>query len=111
VRIVVDGVQRGYLVIADISGYTAFLAGSELTHANEIMGDLTSCVVDNLRAPIHVVKFEGDAVFAYAPEPAISEEAQMMEDAEATGMTSRMAAGTGQDEAPANEAARDTSAQ
>ena len=48
---------------------------------------------------------------AVAPEPAISEEAQMMEDAEATGMTSRMAAGTGQDEAPANEAARDTSAQ
>jgi hypothetical protein len=49
------------------------------------------------------------AANAVSPEPALSQEAQMMEDAEATGMTSRMAAGTGQEEAPAN--AQDTSGQ
>lgn len=46
---------------------------------------------------------------AVPPEPPLSEDAQMMEDAEATGMTSRMA--SGQAEAPGNEAARDMSGQ
>jgi hypothetical protein len=29
--------QHGYLVLADISGYTCFLAGVELTHAREMI--------------------------------------------------------------------------
>jgi hypothetical protein len=29
--------QRGYLVLADISGYTFYLAGTELTHARVVM--------------------------------------------------------------------------
>jgi len=74
-----DGVQRGYLVLADVSGYTAFLTGSELTHASEIMHDLTSCVIDNLRAPLRVVKLEGDAVFVYAPADAVSDGARVLE--------------------------------
>ena len=32
--------QHGYLVIADISGYTSFLAGTELEHSQEILADL-----------------------------------------------------------------------
>ena len=32
--------QNGYLVIADISGYTAFLSGSELEHAED---SLSAC--------------------------------------------------------------------
>jgi hypothetical protein len=28
--------QHGYLVLADISGYTSYLAGVELTHARDI---------------------------------------------------------------------------
>ncbi len=74
-----DGVERGDLVLADVSGYTAFLTGSELTHANEIMRDLTSCVVDNLAAPLRVVKLEGDAVFAYALQAAISDGERVVE--------------------------------
>jgi len=29
--------QHGYLVLADISGYTSYLAGLELTHAREMI--------------------------------------------------------------------------
>ena len=29
--------RQGYLVVADISGYTAFLTGTELDQAHEIM--------------------------------------------------------------------------
>ena len=29
--------QHGYLVIADFSGYTSYLAGVELTHARQII--------------------------------------------------------------------------
>jgi len=33
-------IQRGYLVLADISGYTSFLSQTELDHAQEILSDL-----------------------------------------------------------------------
>ena len=32
--------KHGYLVLADIGGYTGFLAQVELTHADEILTDL-----------------------------------------------------------------------
>lgn len=54
------------LVIADISGYTRFLAGAELDHAQDILADLVGTVVDRLRPTLHLAKLEGDAAFAYA---------------------------------------------
>jgi hypothetical protein len=60
--------QHGYLVLADISGYTAYLAGSELEHAHEILTDLLEVLVGQIRAVLDVSKLEGDAVFANAPE-------------------------------------------
>ncbi|MEW5851749.1 MAG: DUF2652 domain-containing protein [Myxococcota bacterium] len=57
----------GWLLLADISGYTAFLTGSELEHAHDILKDLMRGIISGLRAPVRVVKLEGDAVFAYAP--------------------------------------------
>ena len=60
--------QQGYLFIADISGYTAFLTGSELDHAQDIMKSLIENVLDNMPPPVVVSKLEGDAVFAYTPE-------------------------------------------
>jgi len=32
--------QHGYLILAEISGYTAYLAGVELDHAHDILTDL-----------------------------------------------------------------------
>src|SRR5258706_13584613 len=53
-------------VIADISGYTGFLAGVELEHAQDIIADVMDTMVRRLRPPFRLAKFEGDAAFFYA---------------------------------------------
>jgi uncharacterized protein YndB with AHSA1/START domain len=53
------------LVIADISGYTGFLAGAELDHAQDILADLMSTVVGAFRPTFKLAKLEGDAAFVY----------------------------------------------
>ena len=58
--------ESACFVIADISGYTRFLAGVELDHAQDIIADVMDTVVRGLRPPFRLAKFEGDAVFAYA---------------------------------------------
>jgi hypothetical protein len=60
--------QHGYLVLADISGYTSYLAGVELDHAHEILTDLLETIVGMFKTILTVSKLEGDAVFAYTPE-------------------------------------------
>ncbi len=63
--------ERGCLVIADISGYTGYLAGSELDHAQDVLADLMETVVNGLRPVLRLAKLEGDAAFAYAPAPKV----------------------------------------
>jgi uncharacterized protein YndB with AHSA1/START domain len=58
--------EAAYFAIADISGYTNFLAAVELEHAQDIIADLMDTVVKGLRPPFRLAKFEGDAVFVYA---------------------------------------------
>lgn len=58
--------EAAYFVIADISGYTSFLAGVELDHAQDIIADLMDTVVKGLRPPFRLAKFEGDAAFVHA---------------------------------------------
>ena len=41
--------ESACFVIADISGYTGFLAGVELDHAHDIIADLMDTVVRGLR--------------------------------------------------------------
>jgi len=60
--------ENGYLVIADISGYTAFLTQVELEHAEGIMKSLFDTLVKEIQSPLVISKLEGDAIFAYAPE-------------------------------------------
>ena len=59
------------LAIADITGYTRFLAGTELDHAQDILADLMSTVVASLRPTLRLAKLEGDAVFVYAITDAV----------------------------------------
>jgi hypothetical protein len=54
------------LLIADISGYTGYLAGVELDHAEEILTDLMGTIVSALRPGFRLAKLEGDAAFTYA---------------------------------------------
>src|SRR4029077_5494475 len=58
--------ELAYFAIADISGYTSFLAGVELDHAQDIIADFMDTVVKGLRPPFRLAKFEGDAPFVYA---------------------------------------------
>jgi uncharacterized protein YndB with AHSA1/START domain len=53
------------LVIADIAGYTGYLAGVELDHAQDILADLMGTVVAALRPAFRLAKLEGDAAFVY----------------------------------------------
>jgi len=58
--------ESACFVIADISGYTSFLAGVELDHAQDIIADVMDTVLRCLRPPFRLAKFEGDAAFVYA---------------------------------------------
>jgi uncharacterized protein YndB with AHSA1/START domain len=60
--------QQGYMVLADISGYTSYVASTELTHSQEILSELLELIVSRFRVWLTIHKLEGDAVFAYAPE-------------------------------------------
>ena len=57
--------ESACLLIADISGYTRYLAGTELDHAQDILADLMTTVVNALRPGYRLAKLEGDAAFAY----------------------------------------------
>jgi uncharacterized protein YndB with AHSA1/START domain len=59
------------LVIADISGYTGFLAGAELDHAQDILADLMSTVITSFRPTFKLAKLEGDAAFVYTIAPTV----------------------------------------
>ena len=63
--------ESACLLIADISGYTGYLAGVELDHAQDILADLIDTIVGALRPPFHLSKLEGDAAFVYVTTPEI----------------------------------------
>ena len=68
--------EEGYLLLADISGYTAFLAGVEQAHGVDfsagipagygVLGALLDAVVEGVQPDFGVEELEGDAVFAVA---------------------------------------------
>lgn len=58
--------ERGYLLIADITGYTRYLNASELEHAQGVLTSLMELLVDHARPPMVVSQLEGDAVFSFA---------------------------------------------
>ena len=59
--------QPACFLIADISGYTGYLADVELDHAQDILADLIGAVVTALRPNFRLAKLEGDAAFTYMP--------------------------------------------
>jgi uncharacterized protein YndB with AHSA1/START domain len=60
--------NSAYLIITDISGYTAFLTQAELEHAQDIMEGLFKALLDSIKPPLLISKPEGDALFCYAPD-------------------------------------------
>jgi uncharacterized protein DUF2652 len=58
--------ERGFLVLADISGFTAFVTTTELEHGPPIIAELLEAVIERLAPPLEIQEVEGDAVFAFA---------------------------------------------
>ncbi len=79
-----SGVGRGTLLLADISGYTAFLqavagahaadmaAGTFVPEAYPLLTSLLDGIVERIAPPFVLSKLEGDAVFAFAAEGELS---------------------------------------
>jgi len=58
--------DTGFLVCADITGYTSYLSTSELEHASGILGALLNLLLGETTTPLHVSRVEGDAVISYS---------------------------------------------
>lgn len=60
--------QKGFLLIADITGYTMFLTSSELEHAQGVLDALFKSIFAEITAPIVLSNLQGDAALAYLPD-------------------------------------------
>src|SRR6478735_8856913 len=60
--------ETGFLLIADLTGYTAYVSRSEIEHAPVIAGDLLETIVGRLDPPFRLAKFEGDAAFLFVED-------------------------------------------
>lgn len=59
---------HGYLLIADITGYTQYLSESELEHAQDSLTAILKLLVDHTRSPLIISRLAGDAVISYGLE-------------------------------------------
>jgi hypothetical protein len=76
------GMERGTLLLADISGYTAFLqsvgnahaadmaAGTFVPTAYPLLTSLLDGIIEQVTPPFTLSKLEGDAIFAFADDGA-----------------------------------------
>ncbi len=59
-------IEKGFLLITDITGYTSFLTSSELEHAELIIGELFTSQLQAIDSPFKISNFQGDAILCYA---------------------------------------------
>ena len=71
--------QDGILVLADISGFTAFVTATELEHGPQIIKALLEAVMRRLSPPLEIQEVEGDAVFALGPDGALAAPSRLLE--------------------------------
>ena len=71
--------QTGYLVLADISGYTSFVAQTEIEHADLALSYLLETIVEQISGLLTVGQLEGDAIFAYIEESQLQEAESLLE--------------------------------
>ena len=71
--------QTGYLVLADISGYTSYVAQTEIEHADMALSFLMETLVEQLSSLLVICQLEGDAVFAYLEESKLGEAKSLLE--------------------------------
>lgn len=62
-------IHTGFLILADISGYTSYVAKSEIENAQALLAELLKRIVEQFQSVVKISRLEGDAVFAYTMEP------------------------------------------
>ncbi len=70
--------QTGYLFLADISGYTSFVAKTEIEHADIALSYLLETIVETLGDCLNIAKLEGDAVFCYCDTDKLPKERSLL---------------------------------
>jgi hypothetical protein len=70
--------EDGVLILADISGFTAFVTATELEHGPQIIGTLLEAVMQRLSPPLEIQEVEGDAVFALGADGALLPPARLL---------------------------------
>lgn len=58
--------RKGFLVLADITGFTPFVATTELEHSQEILQNILRAIISFLTPTFRLAEVEGDAVFVYS---------------------------------------------
>ena len=71
--------EDGVLVLADISGFTAFVTATELEHGPPMVAELLGEVMGRLSPPLEIQEVEGDAVFALGPDRALTSPAALLD--------------------------------
>ncbi|RJQ84148.1 MAG: DUF2652 domain-containing protein [Desulfobacteraceae bacterium] len=79
-----DRIERGFIVLADISGFTSFMERTEIAHSATILQGLINLIIQRFSPVLHIAEVEGDAVFAYVPESRITRGELLLELIEAT---------------------------
>jgi hypothetical protein len=83
--------EKGFLLIADISGYTSFLSKSELEPAAEHLRVFLDLLIEHTKPPLLVSRLQGDAVISYAPEGSFLQGQTLVEMIEETYLAFRKA--------------------
>ena len=71
--------EDGALVLADISGFTAFVTAAELEHGPPIIAALLEAVMRQISPPLEIQEVEGDAVFALGPDRTLEPPAKLLD--------------------------------
>jgi hypothetical protein len=78
-RIAMRITKHGFLVLADITGFTAFVTTTEIEHGPPIVAELLEEVIRRISPPLAVHGVEGDAVFALGPDGTLLPPARLLD--------------------------------
>lgn len=71
--------RYGFLVLADISGFTEFVTATELEHGPPIIAELLEEVIRRFSPPLAIEGVEGDAVFALGRDGTVLPPARLLD--------------------------------
>jgi len=71
--------EQGVMVLADISGFTAFVTSTELEHGPPIIAELLEEVMRQLSPPLEIQEVEGDAIFALGSDRVLVPPAMLLD--------------------------------